>query len=146
MSTSTRLEHPGRSIHAGVRRRRIVLSCLICKRRKVECDRQGPICIRCTEGGYPEQCRWDDLLSNAEEDAPDMHSFSPELLPSPVAEVNPNLPVRDDTVGDASNLTMPLGEPLNRINTNIGYAPYQPALSPVTEVLQTLRGYVQNHP
>ena len=133
MSTSTRPEqHPGRPIHSGVRRRRIVLSCLVCKRRKVKCDRQGPVCMRCTEGGYPEQCRWDDRLTNGEEDAPDMHSHSPVLLPSPVAEVNTNLPVRDDTVGDASNLAMPPGETLNRINTNVGYAPNQPALFPVT--------------
>ena len=132
MSTSTRPDPAGRSIHAGVRRRRIVLSCLVCKRRKVKCDRQGPVWMRCTEGGYPEQCRWDDRLTNAEEDASDMPTLSHVLLSSPVAEVNPNLPVRNDTVPDPSNLAMPPGEHLSRINTNIGYAPYQQPLFPVT--------------
>ena len=132
MSASARPEIRAQSIHPGVRRKRIVLSCLVCKRRKVKCDRHAPVCMRCTEGGYPEQCRYDERLAGGDEDAQDMRSHSPVFFPSPVAENNSSFPVRHDSVSDASNLAMPPRESLANINTITGYAPNQPAMFPVT--------------
>ena len=40
----------------GQKRRRIALSCVDCRRRKVKCDRNFPICIRCQKGGYGDKC------------------------------------------------------------------------------------------
>lgn len=42
-----------------VRRRRVGLSCLVCKLRKVRCDRQTPVCKRCTLNGTINQCSYD---------------------------------------------------------------------------------------
>ena len=49
----------------GIKRKRAVLSCLVCKRRKVKCDKNTPICSRCSEGGLDEQCSYDDPMANA---------------------------------------------------------------------------------
>ena len=38
------------------KRRRIALSCINCRRRKVKCDRITPACIRCQKGGIADQC------------------------------------------------------------------------------------------
>lgn len=40
----------------GQKRRRIALSCVDCRRRKVKCDRTYPQCIRCQKGGYGDKC------------------------------------------------------------------------------------------
>lgn len=40
----------------GQKRRRIALSCVDCRRRKVKCDRNYPQCIRCQKGGYGDKC------------------------------------------------------------------------------------------
>lgn len=40
----------------GQKRRRIALSCVDCRRRKVKCDRTLPFCVRCQKGGYGEKC------------------------------------------------------------------------------------------
>ncbi|KAJ1311816.1 hypothetical protein OPQ81_010278 [Rhizoctonia solani] len=46
-------------------------SCLTCKRRHKKCDRQRPVCDRCSKGGYeclgyghnkPNGCTWDEAL------------------------------------------------------------------------------------
>ena len=132
MSASARLELRGKSVNGGLRRKRIVLSCLVCKRRKVKCDRHAPTCMRCTEGGRPEQCRYDERLMGGEEDARDIRSDSPLFLPSPVAEANANFSVGNDAVSDASNLAMQPGESLDHINANARYAPSQPGIYPVT--------------
>ena len=88
--------------------------------------------MRCTEGGYPEHCRYDDRLTGGEEDVPDMRSDSPVFLPSPIAEVNANLAVTNDSVSNASDLPMPPGEELAHMNTNFGYAPSQGGTIPIT--------------
>lgn len=48
----------------GIRRKRLGLSCRECKRRKVKCGRQQPVCTRCTEIGHPEQCVYDQPMPN----------------------------------------------------------------------------------
>lgn len=40
----------------GQKRRRIALSCVDCRRRKVKCDRTYPQCVRCQKGGYGDKC------------------------------------------------------------------------------------------
>ena len=41
------------------KRRRIALSCIDCRKRKLKCDREYPICSRCREGRHPERCTYD---------------------------------------------------------------------------------------
>lgn len=41
------------------KRRRIVFSCLSCRRRKLKCDRIFPSCGRCQKGGHPDSCAYD---------------------------------------------------------------------------------------
>lgn len=40
------------------KRRRIALSCLVCRRRKVRCDRTTPACLRCQGGGIAHECKY----------------------------------------------------------------------------------------
>ena len=40
----------------GSKRRRLALSCVDCRRRKVKCGRETPACVRCTRGGYGDKC------------------------------------------------------------------------------------------
>src|SRR5271170_512341 len=40
----------------GQKRRRIALSCVDCRRRKVKCDRSYPSCLRCKQGGHADSC------------------------------------------------------------------------------------------
>ena len=41
------------------KRRRIALSCLDCRRRKLKCDRIFPACSRCRKAGHPQSCTYD---------------------------------------------------------------------------------------
>ncbi len=88
--------------------------------------------MRCTEGGYREQCGYDERLAGSEEDAPEIRSLSPVCLPSPVAEVNTNIPASNGPVSDESNLAIPLGEPSAHIDTNIGFVSNQSGIFPTT--------------
>lgn len=45
------------------KRRRLVLSCFECKRRKLKCGRETPICSRCISVGTPELCQYDSRYS-----------------------------------------------------------------------------------
>ncbi|KAF2126179.1 hypothetical protein P153DRAFT_433970 [Dothidotthia symphoricarpi CBS 119687] len=45
------------------KRRRLVLSCFECKRRKLKCGRETPICSRCINVGTPEVCEYDPRFS-----------------------------------------------------------------------------------
>ncbi|KAK6434456.1 hypothetical protein LTR95_009357 [Oleoguttula sp. CCFEE 5521] len=61
------------------KRRRKVLSCLDCRRRKVQCDRQSPACGRCVKAGLAAQCSYIEENGTAEsyshpEDLERMHS------------------------------------------------------------------------
>ncbi|KAI5209114.1 hypothetical protein E4T39_01010 [Aureobasidium subglaciale] len=55
------MEHersPEGDLEPGRKRRRKVLSCLDCRRRKVQCDRALPVCGRCEKAGKP--CSYED--------------------------------------------------------------------------------------
>ncbi|KAF2484524.1 hypothetical protein BDY17DRAFT_323369 [Neohortaea acidophila] len=47
------------------KRRRKVLSCYDCRRRKLQCDRAQPACSRCTKNGQAASCRYIDDPSDA---------------------------------------------------------------------------------
>lgn len=49
----------------GIRRKRQILSCLECKRRKIKCDRQVPTCGKCREVGHADQCKYDERSANS---------------------------------------------------------------------------------
>ena len=41
------------------KRRRIALSCIDCRKRKLKCDREYPSCGRCRENGHSARCTYD---------------------------------------------------------------------------------------
>ncbi|KAL9100504.1 MAG: hypothetical protein Q9163_004127 [Psora crenata] len=43
---------------SGIKRRRIALACLDCRRRKLKCDRIFPACTRCQKGGHSDTCTY----------------------------------------------------------------------------------------
>ena len=47
------------SAEGSVKRRRIALACLDCRRRKLKCDRIYPACSRCQKAGHPDTCTYD---------------------------------------------------------------------------------------
>lgn len=53
----------------GQKRRRIALSCVDCRRRKVKCDRNYPQCIRCQKGGYGDKCVYVRHTGNEKRDS-----------------------------------------------------------------------------
>jgi hypothetical protein len=71
---------PERSNTEDRKRKRDVLSCLDCRRRKLKCDRGFPACSRCVKGGVAALCTYnsfhgatdgqqDELDASADEDA-----------------------------------------------------------------------------
>lgn len=42
----------------GQKRRRLALSCVDCRRRKVKCGRELPSCVRCVRGGHGDSCKY----------------------------------------------------------------------------------------
>lgn len=44
---------------SSAKRKRLVLSCFECKRRKLKCGRETPVCSRCINVGNPELCKYD---------------------------------------------------------------------------------------
>ena len=58
----------------GPKRRRLALSCVACRRRKVKCDRTYPTCVRCQKGGsacdYVSYTGKDNALPTPSEESP----------------------------------------------------------------------------
>ena len=42
----------------GQKRKRLALSCVACRKRKVKCDRTEPSCVRCQKGGIADECAY----------------------------------------------------------------------------------------
>ncbi|RMD41853.1 hypothetical protein DV735_g3294, partial [Chaetothyriales sp. CBS 134920] len=42
----------------GAKRRRLALSCVDCRRRKVKCGRETPSCVRCARSGHGDTCSY----------------------------------------------------------------------------------------
>lgn len=83
-SDSPNLETPATSKPgSGNKRKRLVLSCLECKRRKLKCDRQLPVCSRCSEIGHPEQCKYDERSIYAKENNTFVFEDPRDPLPTP---------------------------------------------------------------
>src|SRR5437762_5256579 len=58
VSTSPQIKTPPKQIH----RNRASYSCHSCRRRKVKCDRQHPVCGGCIKMGVP--CEWSDNVKD----------------------------------------------------------------------------------
>ncbi|KIW66762.1 hypothetical protein PV04_06057 [Phialophora macrospora] len=58
----------------GPKRRRLALSCVACRRRKVKCDRTYPTCVRCQKGSiscdYVSYTKQDSTLPTPSEESP----------------------------------------------------------------------------
>lgn len=50
------------------KRKRDVLSCNDCRRRKLKCDRSYPVCGRCQKGGLAESCTYNSNHQEAQDD------------------------------------------------------------------------------
>ena len=61
-----------------VKRRRVALSCVDCRKRKLKCDREYPSCGRCRESRYPDRCTYD---ADAAEENSIQHSPTITLPP-----------------------------------------------------------------
>jgi hypothetical protein len=61
----------------GQKRRRLALSCVDCRRRKVKCGRELPSCVRCIRGGQGDTCKYvaydPGNLLTPEDDSPEGH-------------------------------------------------------------------------
>ena len=127
-STSSEPRGRGLSLHGGIRRKRIVLSCLACKRRKVKCDRRAPICTRCIEGGYPDQCRYDERVPATDDDSHESHSQSPISLHHTVPDIHSHPPVTNGalTITDATNAGMRPQGHVPHFESRFNYAPNVP--------------------
>ena len=51
--------HDSTSENQKSKRRRIALACQDCRKRKLKCDREYPICGRCRQTQHPEACTYD---------------------------------------------------------------------------------------
>lgn len=60
------------SAEGSVKRRRIALACLDCRRRKLKCDRVFPACSRCQKVGHPENCTYDPNAIDSLNERPSM--------------------------------------------------------------------------
>lgn len=58
----------------GEKRKRLALSCVDCRKRKVKCDRTYPWCLRCQRGGYGDKCTYVSDTSKAPEEGVLSHS------------------------------------------------------------------------
>lgn len=73
----------------GIKRKRVVLSCLECKRRKIKCDRELPSCSRCSKIGQPGLCKYDALTPSTDQQELGASSYTNAitenelLVPSP---------------------------------------------------------------
>lgn len=84
------------------KRRRIALSCSDCRKRKLKCDKEYPICSRCREGRHPERCTYDP---NAVE----------EIISKP-APINGHVSSKEDAVFSISSTAPATRRPGNGSN------------------------------
>ncbi|KPM41709.1 hypothetical protein AK830_g4868 [Neonectria ditissima] len=86
------------------RRKRLVLSCFECKRRKLKCGRETPVCSRCINVGTPELCKYDPRFSDM--DLAGLAAFAPTTSESSLP--SPTLDNFDATlIGDSSGQLSP---------------------------------------
>ena len=82
------------SAEGSVKRRRIALACLDCRRRKLRCDRVYPACSRCQKAGHPDTCTYDPNAIDSLNERPymdfargnrdpDSHPNAPRRHPDP---------------------------------------------------------------
>ncbi|KAK1065175.1 hypothetical protein LTR12_003942 [Friedmanniomyces endolithicus] len=69
-SSRTRTRSPDMLSGSDRKRRRKVLSCFDCRRRKLQCDRAMPACGRCTKAGQVSDCLYIDETTDSLPDGP----------------------------------------------------------------------------
>ena len=62
----------------GMKRRRLALSCVACRRRKVKCGREMPSCVRCVRGGHGDSCTYVQYDDKSHPGLPTPTDESPE--------------------------------------------------------------------
>jgi len=86
------------------KRRRKILACHDCRRRKVQCDRKIPICTRCEKSGRASFCNYDEEThgnSDTVEDAPDAgRRLSPSALMHTPGSASTNVSVSREVWDD----------------------------------------------
>ncbi len=61
-----------------MKRRRLALSCVACRRRKVKCGREMPSCVRCVRGGHGDSCTYVQYDDKSHPGLPTPTDESPE--------------------------------------------------------------------
>ena len=74
------------------KRKRNVLSCLVCRRRKLKCDRSYPACTRCVKGGNASSCTYQSVQRSV-----DGNQENPDIA----AEDDGKAPKRPRTLNNA---------------------------------------------
>jgi hypothetical protein len=88
--------NPDRSVSEGRKRKRDVLACLACRRRKLKCDRGLPACSRCQKGGVASSCTYKSFPADGaghqdEFDEPiDENEAAPKRARGPLSVNPPN--------------------------------------------------------
>lgn len=99
----------------GQKRRRLALSCVACRRRKVRCGRELPRCVRCVKGGVGDSCKYvsyDDKLGNLltpTDDSPDVRRELSEAEESWTEEADAYH--RSSKIGKAASANVRLSKP-----------------------------------
>lgn len=67
-------------------RKRIALSCIPCRVRKIKCDRQVPTCTSCKSRGIPNECLWGDDRDSVVSKIQDSRSSENDALVDDISE------------------------------------------------------------
>lgn len=109
-TTAVRPHSPDASAGSERKRRRKVLSCYDCRRRKLQCDRAMPACGRCTKSGNAANCLYIDDPTEA---APSRHADAAAAYATPES----NRPTLDTIYGHPPKppAPAPAGDRLSRL-------------------------------
>lgn len=153
-SNTTMLSHPGtdvpltpdRSLSEDRKRKRDVLSCLDCRRRKMKCDRALPACGRCQKGGIADSCTYRSLVNGDDQGSggdrpvelkvgqskrPRLSYYGQELNKSPHTNQQDELPSRAPALSTQETTVKKLEARLAELERVVGR--YGTAREPVKE-------------
>lgn len=99
----------------GTKRKRLALSCVDCRRRKVKCDRTYPVCVRCQKGGNADNCLYvshtgeEPGLPTPSDDSSEQHGPTPQVATNgepyvlaALREMSPHLEVQSRPITEGS--------------------------------------------
>ncbi|CAM9022189.1 unnamed protein product [Wickerhamomyces anomalus] len=86
---------------ANKRRNRVPISCTICRRRKVKCDKKRPVCTACHRTGVAHLCHyidppWAQPLQNSEINPPQEPESEVERLKEKIRQLESQLFPNED--------------------------------------------------